>query len=63
MILGSGDIAPQHWQGGALRCELCVYSDLRDRTGSDGCVPGHACLEDVYARRIRPLLSVAPVAV
>ena len=48
----AGDIPPQHWQGGAINCGVCVYAALRALPGEQGCEPGHACLQDVYARRI-----------
>ena len=48
----AGDIPSQHWQGGPLNCGVCCYADLRGRPGEQGCEPGHACLQDVYARRI-----------
>ena len=47
-----GDIPPQHWQGGPVNCGVCCYADLRSLPGEQGCEPGHACLQDVYARRI-----------
>ncbi len=48
----AGDIAPQHWQGGPIDCSVCASASLRELPGQQGCEPGHACLEDVYARRI-----------
>ena len=48
----SGDIPAQHWQGGPVNCGDCCYADMRALPGEQGCEPGHACLQDVYARRI-----------
>ena len=48
----AGDIPPQHWQGGPVNCGVCCYAGLRSLPGEQGCEPGHACLQDVYARRI-----------
>lgn len=45
-----GDIPPMDWQGGPVDCANCAYRDLRARDG--GCEPGHACMQDAYARRI-----------
>jgi hypothetical protein len=47
-----GDIASQHWQGGPVNCGSCCYAELRALPGEQGCEPGHACMQDVYARRI-----------
>lgn len=47
-----GDIPAQHWQGGSIRCGDCDYANLRAMDGEQGCEPGHACMQDVYARRI-----------
>lgn len=47
-----GDIAALHWQGGAVDCGACAYAGLRDLPGDQGCEPGHACMQDAYARRI-----------
>jgi hypothetical protein len=46
------DIAPQHWQGGPIDCADCPYASLRDLPEREGCEPGFACMQDVYARRI-----------
>lgn len=48
----AGDIPPLHWQGGPIDCSACACASLRLLPGQQGCEPGHACLEDVYARRI-----------
>ncbi|MBH2010923.1 MAG: hypothetical protein I8H71_14575, partial [Xanthomonadaceae bacterium] len=48
----AGDIGPQHWQGGPLQCGDCCHAALRTQPGEQGCEPGHACMQDVYARRI-----------
>ena len=48
----AGDIDALHWQGGPIDCAACACASLRDLPGQQGCEPGHACLEDVYARRI-----------
>ncbi|CAN5203284.1 4Fe4S-binding leucine-rich repeat protein [soil metagenome] len=48
----AGDIAPQHWEGGSLDCGACAYALLRELPGEQGCEPGHACMQDVYARWI-----------
>ena len=48
----AGDIAAQHWQGGPVNCGSCCYAELRALPGEQGCEPGHACMQDVYARRI-----------
>lgn len=48
----AGDIPSQHWLGGPVNCDVCCYADLRTLPGEQGCEPGHACLQDVYARRI-----------
>jgi hypothetical protein len=47
-----GDIPPMDWQGGPVDCARCAYRDLRARDGGRGCEPGHACMQDAYARRI-----------
>ncbi len=46
------DIPAQHWQGGPIHCGACEYAPLRARDAQAGCEPGHACMQDVYARRI-----------
>jgi hypothetical protein len=46
------DIAAQHWQGGPIRCGECDYANLRALDDTQGCEPGYACMQDVYARRI-----------
>lgn len=48
----AGDIEALHWQGGPLDCATCCYSALRALPGEQGCEPGHACMQDMYARRI-----------
>ncbi|MCX7257899.1 MAG: 4Fe4S-binding leucine-rich repeat protein [Polaromonas sp.] len=48
----AGDIDALHWQGGPIDCAACPCLSLRELPGQQGCEPGHACLEDVYARRI-----------
>jgi hypothetical protein len=47
-----GDIPLCDWLGGAINCAGCVYCSWRDRPEPQGCVPGHACMQDAYARRI-----------
>ncbi len=37
------------WRGQPIDCSRCVHIDVRD---AGGCRPGHACVEDRYARRI-----------
>ena len=46
------DIPAQHWQGGPIECQACAYEQLRALDDKQGCEPGHACMQDVYARRI-----------
>ena len=46
------DIPAQHWQGGPIQCGDCEYAHLRSLAGELGCAPGHACMQDIYARRI-----------
>jgi len=46
------DIPAQHWQGGPVHCGSCTYAHLRALEGRNGCEPGYACMQDVYARRI-----------
>lgn len=64
----AGDIPSQHWQGGPVCCGECTYADLRALPGRQGCEPGHACMQDVYARRIdrffrwHPALGDAQIA-
>ncbi|MDO9199127.1 4Fe4S-binding leucine-rich repeat protein [Rhodoferax sp.] len=48
----AGDIPSQHWQGGPVNCGVCCYADLRALPDVQGCEPGHACMQDAYARRI-----------
>ena len=48
----AGDIAAMHWQGGPVDCTSCEFQPLRALPAEQGCEPGHACLQDVYARRI-----------
>jgi hypothetical protein len=47
-----GDIPARHWLGGPVDCGQCSYQRLRALSGRQGCEPGHACMQDVYARRI-----------
>jgi hypothetical protein len=47
-----GDIPAQDWQGGPIDCAACPHAALRALEGRSGCTPGHACMQDVYARRI-----------
>jgi hypothetical protein len=51
-----GDIPPMDWQGGPVNCEACACIALRVHPNDDidgrGCEPGHACMQDAYARRI-----------
>ncbi|MBB5411200.1 hypothetical protein HDG34_005160 [Paraburkholderia sp. HC6.4b] len=47
-----GDIAPRRWQGGPLDCAGCGYVRFRELPAEHGCGPGHACMQDAYARRI-----------
>jgi hypothetical protein len=47
-----GDIPPLHWTGAALDCAPCEHIVLRGLPDPDGCAPGHACMQDAYARRI-----------
>ena len=46
------DIPVQNWQGGPICCTDCQYARLLMLGEGLGCEPGHACLQDVYARRI-----------
>ncbi len=48
----AGDIAAMHWQGGPVDCAACEYAALRELPAEQGCEPGHACLQDMYALRI-----------
>ena len=48
----AGVIPSQHWQGGQVNCGVCCYADLRALPDRLGCEPGHACMQDIYARRI-----------
>ena len=48
----SGDIPPLHWQGGPIDCAACGHHALRALPEEAGCEPGHACMQDAYARRI-----------
>jgi hypothetical protein len=54
------EIPPRHWQGGPIDCASCAYAELRQQPGRLGCAPGHACLQDVYARRIDRFLRWHP---
>ncbi|HEX5783153.1 MAG TPA: 4Fe4S-binding leucine-rich repeat protein [Burkholderiaceae bacterium] len=47
-----GDIPCTHWQGGAVDCTACPHHTLRSLPIPLGCEPGHACVQDAYARRI-----------
>ena len=55
------DIAPQHWQGGPIRCGDCEYAGLLALGEGPGCEPGHACMQDVYARWIDRFFRWHPV--
>ncbi len=57
----AGDIPSQHWQGGPVDCSACCYANLRALPGQQGCEPGHACMQDVYARRIDRFFRWHPV--
>jgi len=46
------DIPAQHWNGGPVDCAGCSYQTMRGLEGRQGCEPGYACMQDVYARRI-----------
>ena len=46
------DIPAQHWNGGPVDCAGCSYQAMRGLEGREGCEPGYACMQDVYARRI-----------
>ncbi|WP_199542118.1 4Fe4S-binding leucine-rich repeat protein [Paraburkholderia kururiensis] len=48
----SADIPPRHWQGGPVNCAACPHQALRALPDEAGCEPGHACMQDAYARRI-----------
>ena len=48
----SNDIPARHWQGGEVDCSVCPHAALRLLAGRAGCAPSHACMQDVYARRI-----------
>lgn len=48
----AGDIESLHWRGGPVDCAACDYAGLRALPGEQGCEPGHACMQDAYARRI-----------
>lgn len=48
----AGDIPSLHWQGGPVDCAACGYAAMRMLPGEPGCEPGHACMQDAYARRI-----------
>jgi hypothetical protein len=48
----AGDIPPLHWAGGPVDCGACGHLALRGLPGERGCEPGHACMQDAYARRI-----------
>ncbi|MGP8232075.1 MAG: 4Fe4S-binding leucine-rich repeat protein [Methylovirgula sp.] len=37
------------WRGNAVDCQVCSHRDLKER---GTCRPGHACVNDRYARRI-----------
>ena len=54
------DIAAVHWQGGPVDCSTCGHVEFRQRPGRLGCAPGHACVQDVYARRIDRFLRWHP---
>ena len=46
------DIPALHWQGGPVDCTACGYAAMRALPDEQGCEPGHACMQDAYARRI-----------
>ncbi|PZQ66392.1 MAG: hypothetical protein DI563_23630, partial [Variovorax paradoxus] len=48
----AGDIEARHWQGGPVDCSACDCRFLRALPADQGCEPGHACVQDAYARRI-----------
>lgn len=48
----AGDIAASDWRGHAIDCTGCTYQSLSIQAGEAGCEPGHACMQDAYARRI-----------
>lgn len=48
----AGDIEARHWQGGPVDCSACDCRFLRALPAEQGCEPGHACVQDAYARRI-----------
>ena len=45
----AGDIPALTWQGAPIDCTTCPHRSLREQAG---CEPGHACMQDGYARRI-----------
>ena len=45
----AGDIPLRDWQGQPVDCGRCPHRALRD---AGGCEPGHACMQDSYARRV-----------
>ncbi|HEX5806232.1 MAG TPA: 4Fe4S-binding leucine-rich repeat protein, partial [Macromonas sp.] len=45
----ANDIPVQDWRGQAIDCGHCPHQVLRVQ---GGCVPGRACVQDAYARRI-----------
>ena len=57
---GAGDIPALHWQGGPVDCRSCGCAELRALPHEQGCEPGYACMEDVYARRIDRLFRWHP---
>lgn len=47
-----GDIPLRDWRGGPIDCAACEHAALRALPEEAGCEPGHACMQDAYARRI-----------
>jgi len=45
----AGDIVAQTWQAEPIDCSSCPHQAL---LATQGCEPGHACMQDSYARRI-----------
>ncbi len=45
----AGDIVASTWQGEPIDCSSCPHQALRE---TNACEPGHACMQDGYARRI-----------
>jgi hypothetical protein len=45
----AGDIVAQNWLAEPIDCSSCPHQAL---LATQGCEPGHACMQDSYARRI-----------